>query len=70
MPEKSAKLTKHEEELLSSDGETKIVSNQDWEFVQENASKLLPKKVPKVSAQRPTGVTKLPDVETPDWTDH
>lgn len=80
MAEKRAPLTKAELDLLTGG---KNANNKEWAFIQDNSSRIsLPedgqfpleysqkKKKPKVPAQRLSNGESLPDVETPDWTDH
>lgn len=45
-------------------------TQDEWRYLQDHGSDLLPKVKPKVPAQRLSNGESLPDVETPDWTDH
>lgn len=52
------------------EGKIEPETQDEWKYLQDHGNDLLPKVKPKVSAQRLSSGQPLPDVETPDWTDH
>lgn len=52
------------------EGKIEPETQDEWKYLQDHGSDLLPEVKPKVPAQRLRNDKKLPDVIVPDWTDH